>query len=123
MKTILMIGLIVVIVIFFSIGCRRGFIREGATYTDFYRDLKQCEAENEELVYFLNKWLVKDSIQQISKGRHKSWIPLFLYAEPMKTGVSWRAMTPWRIPVLIISAVTPFSSRMASVSSSENMEA
>ena len=42
MKTITVIAIAVLIA-----GCNtRGFVKEGTSYQDFYRDLKQCEVEN-----------------------------------------------------------------------------
>ncbi len=47
---------------------------------------------------------------------------MFLYAEPMNTGVSFSSIVPLRMADLMRSSVTR-SSRIASVSSSENIDA
>ena len=49
------------------------------------------------------------------------WTPLFLYAEPRKTGVRSIESVPLRTASWICSSVT-VSSRIASISSSENID-
>jgi len=35
----------IVIFVLLVTGCARGFVKEGATYKDFYADMKACEQE------------------------------------------------------------------------------
>ena len=54
------------------IGCNtRGFIREGATYKDFYKDLKECEDENTPKWSFCTGIACRQQSGQISARRNQ----------------------------------------------------
>jgi len=53
-------------------GCStRGFVREGAIYQDFYRDLKECENENTPKWSFCTGMACKHQQGQINKRRNQ----------------------------------------------------
>lgn len=65
-------GVLLILPFFILLGCAtRGFVREGATYQDFYRDLKECEAENTPEWSFCTGFACDQQRIQLSKRRNQ----------------------------------------------------
>jgi len=72
----LLIGILIVLA-----GCApRGFVRDGASYRDFYADLRKCEAENTPKWHFCTGYACKHQRSEFNKRRNQcmqamGWTP------------------------------------------------